>query len=101
MKNPPERAADMRKFYLESISKMSFGPISLLVPRFKSSTYNSMLPVCDPQRLWDQKGNPATRATHLKIIKSVRNPAKLEKLDPAAILNQNPIFEMGSRSDES
>jgi hypothetical protein len=27
---------------LEAISKMSFGPISLLVPRFKSSTYNSM-----------------------------------------------------------
>ncbi len=32
---------------LEPISKMSFGPISLLVPRFKSSTYNRMHPVCD------------------------------------------------------
>jgi hypothetical protein len=29
-------------FYLEPISKMSFGPISLLAPRFKSSTYSSM-----------------------------------------------------------
>jgi hypothetical protein len=29
---------------LEHISKMSFGPISLLVPRLKSSTYNSMPP---------------------------------------------------------
>jgi hypothetical protein len=28
---------------IEPISKMSFGPISLLEPRFKSSTYNSML----------------------------------------------------------
>ena len=28
------------KFFPEPISKMSFGPISLLVPRFKSSTYN-------------------------------------------------------------
>jgi hypothetical protein len=27
---------------IEPISKMSFGPISLLVPRLKSSTYNSM-----------------------------------------------------------
>jgi hypothetical protein len=43
-------------------------------------------------------GNAATRATHLKIIKSMRNPAKLEKLGPAAILNQNPIFEMGSKN---
>jgi uncharacterized protein with ATP-grasp and redox domains len=34
---------------LEPISKMSFGPISLLVLRFKSSTYNSMPPVYDPQ----------------------------------------------------
>jgi len=32
-------------FYLEPISKMSFGPISLLAPRFKSSTYSSMPPV--------------------------------------------------------
>jgi hypothetical protein len=31
--------------FLEPISKMSFGPISLLVLRFKSSTYNSMPPV--------------------------------------------------------
>jgi hypothetical protein len=29
-------------FYLEPISKMSFGPIFLLELRFKSSTYNSM-----------------------------------------------------------
>jgi hypothetical protein len=45
---------------LEPISKMSFGPISLLVLRFKSSTYNSMPAVYDPQRLLDQAGNPAT-----------------------------------------
>jgi hypothetical protein len=57
-----------------------------------------MLAVYDPQGVQDQMGNPATRATHLKIIKSMRNPAKLEKLDPAAILNQNPIFEMGSKN---
>jgi hypothetical protein len=30
---------------LEPISKMSFGPISLLEPRLKSSIYNSMPPV--------------------------------------------------------
>jgi hypothetical protein len=30
------------------------------VPRFKSSTYNSMPPVSDPQKLYDQAGNPAT-----------------------------------------
>ena len=34
---------------IEPISKMSFGPISLLVARFKSSTYNSMPEVFDPQ----------------------------------------------------
>jgi hypothetical protein len=34
----PQRGPGM----LEPISKMSFGPISLLAPRFKSSTYNSM-----------------------------------------------------------
>jgi len=34
---------------LEPISKMSFGPISLLVPRFKFPTYNSMPAICDPQ----------------------------------------------------
>jgi hypothetical protein len=28
--------------YYEAISKKSFGPISVLVPRFKSSTYLSM-----------------------------------------------------------
>jgi hypothetical protein len=37
-------------FLLEAISKMSFGPMSLLVPRFKSSKYSSMPAVCDPQR---------------------------------------------------
>ena len=42
-------------------------------------------------------GNPATRATPLGIIKSMRNPIILEKLGPAAILNQNPIFELGSK----
>ena len=57
-----------------------------------------MPPVYDLQRGFDQAGSPAARATHLKIIKSMRNPAKLEKLDPAAILNQNPIFEMGSKN---
>jgi len=31
--------------YLEAISKLSFGPISLLVPRFKSSKYYSIPPV--------------------------------------------------------
>jgi len=28
----------------------------------------------------------------------MRNPIILEKLGPAVILNQNPIFEMGSKS---
>jgi hypothetical protein len=37
-------------FRLEPISKMSFDPISLLVLRFKSSTYSSMPAVYDPQR---------------------------------------------------
>jgi len=49
-----------------------------LVPRFKSSTYNSMPPVYDPQRLLDQTGSPAQRGN----------------LGSAAILSQNPIFEM-------
>jgi hypothetical protein len=30
---------------LEAISKMSFGPMPLLVPRFKSSKYRSIPPV--------------------------------------------------------
>jgi hypothetical protein len=59
---------------------MSFGSISLLVPRFKSSTYNSMPPVYDPQK-------------YNKIDGKSSNAGKLS---PAAILNQNPIFEMGS-----
>jgi hypothetical protein len=46
---------------LEPISKMSFGPTSLLVPRIKSSTYNSMPPVYDPQGILDQTANPAAR----------------------------------------
>ena len=80
---------------------MSFGPISLLVPRFKSSTYNSMPPVYNPQIVWDQTGSPAERAMPLNIIKSMLNPAMLGKLGPAAILNQNPIFEMGSDQSTS
>jgi hypothetical protein len=48
------------KGLLEPISKMSFGPISLLVPRFKSSTYNSMPAVYDPQKYNKIDGNPAT-----------------------------------------
>jgi len=49
---PPtaERSITFRMPYiepirLEAISKMSFGPISLLVPRFKSSKYGSIPPV--------------------------------------------------------
>jgi hypothetical protein len=59
---------------------MSFGPISLLVLRFKSSTYNSMPPVCDAP----------------KYNKIDAESSYAGKLGPAAILNQNPIFEMGS-----
>ncbi len=40
-----DRTVSYRGKHVEAISKMSFGPISLLVPRFKSSTYNSMPPV--------------------------------------------------------
>jgi hypothetical protein len=40
-----------------------------------------MPPVYDPQRGFNQAGSPAT----------------LEKLGPAAILNQNPMFEIGSK----
>jgi hypothetical protein len=66
-------------YFLKPTSKMSFGPISLLEPRFKSSTYNSMPPVYDPPK-------------YDKIDGKSRNAGKL---GPAAILNQNPIFEMG------
>jgi hypothetical protein len=48
---------------VEPISKMSFGPISLLEPRFKSSTYNRMPPVYDPRRGFDQAGSPAKRGS--------------------------------------
>jgi hypothetical protein len=65
---------------LEPISKMSFGPISLLVPRFKSSTTHRLPPVYDPQK-------------YNKIDGESSNAGKL---GPAAILNQNPIFETGS-----
>jgi hypothetical protein len=37
---------------LEPISKMSFGPISLLVPRFKTSTYTSMPAVSTHKDYW-------------------------------------------------
>ncbi len=55
---------------LEAISKMSFGPISVLGPRFISSEYLSMR-VEDP---FNSRGG--------------------FNLGPALILNQNPIFEM-------
>ena len=53
-----------REKLLEAISKKSFGPISLLVPRFKSSKYFEY--------------------------------SSGSKRGPAAILNQNPFFEMAS-----
>jgi outer membrane protein OmpA-like peptidoglycan-associated protein len=65
---------------IEPISKMSFGPISLLVPRFKSSI-----------RL---KRTCGFRPT--KMIGSGGKSSNAGKLGPAAILNQNSIFEMGS-----
>jgi len=48
-------------FLYEAISKMPFGPFSLLVPCFKSSKYRSIPPVYDPQRGLNQAGNPALR----------------------------------------
>jgi len=59
---------------------MSFGPISLLEPRFKSSKYNSMPPVFDAPK-------------YNKIDAESSNAGKL---GPVAILNQNPIFEMAA-----
>ncbi len=59
---------------------MSFGPISLLVPRFKSSTYNRMPPVCDAP----------------KYNKIDAETSYAGNLGPAAILNQNPIVETAS-----
>jgi hypothetical protein len=44
-----------------------------------------------------RRGIPHSGKTHQNIIKSMRNPIILEKLGSAAILNQNPIFEMGSK----
>jgi hypothetical protein len=61
---------------------MSFGlpPLAGLVPRFKSSTYNSMPPVCDAP----------------KYNKIDAESSYAGKRGPAAILNQNPIFEVDS-----
>jgi hypothetical protein len=66
--------------YVEPISKMSFGPISLLVPGFKSSI-----------RLGRTFGLRPTRR-----IRSDGESRNAGKLGSAAILSQNPIFEMGS-----
>ena len=70
------------KFYcqafLEPISKMSFGPISFLVPRF-----------------------PALLDSPSDLILSVGHKSEAVALVPSkplgedGILNQNPIFEMG------
>ena len=46
---------------LEAISNKSFGPNSLLVPRFKSSKHRRIPVVYDPQREYKQMGNPALR----------------------------------------
>jgi hypothetical protein len=73
---------------------MSFGlpPLSAgLVPRFKSSTYNSMPPVYDPQRRKKSDGESSNAG---KLGSAARVPAK--PLGEDGILNQNPIFEMGS-----
>ena len=70
---------------------MSFGPISLLVPHFKSSTYNSMPPVYDPQK-YDKIDGESSNAG--KLGPAARVPAK--PLGEDGILNQNPIFERGS-----
>jgi hypothetical protein len=76
---------------LEPISKMSFGPISLWVPRFKSSTTNRLLPVYDPQKYNKIDGESSNAG---KLGLAARVPAK--PLGEDGILNQNPIFEMGS-----
>ena len=60
---------------------MSFGPISLLEPRFKSSTYYIQY------------------ACGLKLDSAARVPAK--PLSEDGILNQNPIFEMASSIQEA
>jgi len=44
-------AYGLREFSLEAISKMSFGSISLLGPRFKSSKYQSIPPVLTLKRI--------------------------------------------------
>jgi len=89
-----ELADYFQKMYyriLEPISKMSFGPISLLVPRLKSSTYNSMPPVCDAPK-YNKIDAESSYAG--KLGPAARVSAK--PLGEDGILNQNPIFEMGS-----
>jgi hypothetical protein len=67
---------------------MSFGSIFLLVPRFKSSTYNSMPPVYDPHTVYDQTGNPnpATLGDPHTVYDQTGNPATLG--DPHTVYDQ-------------
>jgi hypothetical protein len=64
---------------------MSFGlpPLAGLVPRFKSSTANRLPAVYDPPK-YDKIDGESSNAG---------------KLGPAAILNQNPIFEIASNKN--
>jgi hypothetical protein len=65
---------------IEAISKKSFAPISLLVPRSKSSKYYSIPAGCDP----------------LKRIKPDGKSRNAGNLTSAVILEQNLFFEMVS-----
>jgi hypothetical protein len=73
---------------LDAISKKSFGPISLLVPRFHAEP--------DDPSIFNMKGGPKI----LEILEYACYRSDCYavgfKLGPAANLNQNPFFEMAS-----
>jgi hypothetical protein len=54
-------AVGATRTYLKNV--FCLPPLTGLVPRLKSSTYNSMPPVYDPQRFWDEAGSPAKRGS--------------------------------------
>jgi hypothetical protein len=97
----------MQGLYLEPTSKMSFGPISLLVPRFKSFDPPQRTSGLRPTKIIRSDGKSSNAGRPTRRIRSDGESRNAGKLGPAArvpakpfgedgILNQNPIFEMGS-----
>jgi hypothetical protein len=81
---------------VEAISKMSFGPISLLVPRFKSfDPPQADLRFMTHKAYKSRWGIPQRGTTHKDYWIGGKS-SNAGKLGPAAILNQNPIFETAS-----